>query len=378
MSTAFIDSSTLKVKSASRAETKVESLSVHTEYARKDHVFQSSAHHLSNFHQSSHELAMAFSQVPWMRFNIVAQPDLVQLASNEALQGFVNQVTSITIAAVSKEIHEEVTKAVSQVSNNISGTVNEQMKTAHANLMKEIVSVSAKTTATEHEYLGIPPMNRLIKDLNIEHVCPPVPAPPKPSRVVPPKLDTAFWIWTPEKIAGLGLTRAFRRTISTASPVNALIIDIAADDMYTLYVNGKVVGCGKEWKQPDRYTIVFEETCQVAVTAVVSQGATLKDVGLIAAGKLWNTNEHITPTVTKFVTNAKWRTLAAYGASKAYIDPDFDDDRWPRAHERCAYGGQPWGVLKTTLPGKAAGQRIANIKGIPNAPLAPPAEEWKD
>ncbi|KAF9049122.1 hypothetical protein BJ165DRAFT_1077558 [Panaeolus papilionaceus] len=136
------------------------------------HTIYSPTVHYKQFHESSHELANAFSQVPWMRFSIVAQPDLNVLANTPAVTAFVNQVTEMTIAAVSKEIHQQITVAVQQVISNIGTNMNKTMKDMHANIMQEIVSVTAHKSATAHGHLGFNPFDQLVKELSIDkHDC---------------------------------------------------------------------------------------------------------------------------------------------------------------------------------------------------------------
>ncbi|KAF9049142.1 hypothetical protein BJ165DRAFT_1610044 [Panaeolus papilionaceus] len=137
-----------------------------------DHTIYSPTVHYKQFHESSHELANAFSQVPWMRFSIVAQPDLNVLANTPAVTAFVNQVTEMTIAAVSKEIHQQITVAVQQVISNIGTNMNKTMEDMHANIMQEIVSVNAHKSATAHGHLGFNPFDQLVKELSIDkHDC---------------------------------------------------------------------------------------------------------------------------------------------------------------------------------------------------------------
>ncbi|KAF9049118.1 hypothetical protein BJ165DRAFT_1593057 [Panaeolus papilionaceus] len=365
-----------------------------------DHTIYSPTVHYKQFHESSHELANVFSQVPWMRFSIVAQPDLNVLANTPAVTAFVNQVTEMTIAAVSKEIHQQITVAVQQVISNIGTNMNKTMKDMHANIMQEIVSVNAHKTATAHGRLGFNPFDKLVQELKVDkHDChcptdpPPKPtpeepvpskpvvtAPPKPSVVLPPTLQAGSWIWSPEykknPQPAAGHTRAFRRTINTPAPVNALILDVAADDVYTVYVNGKLVGSGKEWRQPDRYTIRFEPTSRVVVAIIASQGTPQADVGLIAAGKLWNTADP-NPMGVEFGTDAQWITYTANDVSPKFFESTFVDNNWTPAHVITSHGAAPWRDIKPVTAGKAAGQRITGVAKVPDAPEAPIAEEWK-
>ncbi|KAF9044035.1 hypothetical protein BJ165DRAFT_1528611 [Panaeolus papilionaceus] len=143
----------------------------------------------------------------------------------------------------------------------------------------------------------------------------PVPAPPaKPSIVPPPATKGASWIWTPEyKINSqppVGTTRTF------------------PDKLYTIYVNSKLVGSGKSWIDPDRYTIRFEPTTDIIVAVIDSQGA------------------------------------------GQFIDPTFIDASWIASHVIGARGTGIWKDITPATPGKAAGQKISE-SGIPRIPDAP-------
>ncbi|KAF9043911.1 hypothetical protein BJ165DRAFT_1404801 [Panaeolus papilionaceus] len=411
----WVAASTIMANQSSRRTPVLTNMALHH---CRDTTIHSPTTHINAFHKNSHELAHAFSQVPWMRFSVVAQPDLNLLAQNEAITKFIHQVTDMTIATVAQEIHEEITIAVRKVIKNIAGSVNETMQATHAGIMKEIVSVTAQRTATHSGNLAFPPFCELLKDLTVEqnHNCdchpdttksdhaptpqrsaftelppvkppaikpsehplvsPPVPE-PTPSVVSPPNLKAASWIWSPEiktnPYPAVGYTRASRRTIATDSPFNALVLEVAADDIYTVYVNGKLVGCGTSWLDPDRYTIHFEPTKHIVVAIAASQGPEESGVALIVSGKLWNTTD-ANPVPVEFGSDSKWRCFAAEGVSPKFIDPTFDDAAWTISLVVPGPGNGWSQRMKPTLPGKGAGKRIVGIPKIPDAPEAPIAD----
>ena len=70
----------------------------------------------------------------------------------------------------------------------------------------------------------------------------------------PVAAEEAQWIWasgsSPEQSIGLGAVCYFRKVINLRTPASGKI-EIAADDEYELYVNGKNVGVGKSSRQVD-------------------------------------------------------------------------------------------------------------------------------
>jgi hypothetical protein len=85
------------------------------------------------------------------------------------------------------------------------------------------------------------------------------PALPPPASSV--TLGTSSWIWTNEVTSPGGNApighRAFRKTINipggVVASMGSIIID--ADNGYTLYINGDVIGQGSNWQQAQRWAI---------------------------------------------------------------------------------------------------------------------------
>ncbi|PPQ84837.1 hypothetical protein CVT24_013331 [Panaeolus cyanescens] len=153
--------------------------------------------------------------------------------------------------------------------------------------------------------------------------------------------------------------------------------------MYTLYVNGKLVGSGQQWREPDLYTVKFPATPRVVIAIVASQGPVGYDIGLIAAGKLWDSDKP-DPIVVDFGTDAQWVTLdgdSTLAARATFVDPSFVDASWKNSHVVAAYtdSKSPWSVkeVKEAVVGKAVGKRIMGMVKIPDAPEAALAEIWK-
>src|SRR5450432_1774973 len=71
------------------------------------------------------------------------------------------------------------------------------------------------------------------------------------------KLIGANWIWSPayEKDAVPVGDCYFRKTITLANAVDFAQVHIACDNRYELYVNGKQVGTGADWRKMDVHDI---------------------------------------------------------------------------------------------------------------------------
>ncbi|MEX2113637.1 MAG: c-type cytochrome [Pirellulales bacterium] len=149
----------------------------------------------------------------------------------------------------------------------------------------------------------------------------------------------AEWIWSPayEKEAAPAGTCYFRKSFPLGAPEHGLI-QIACDDSYELYVNGRHVGGGKNWKVLDEYDITkYLEIGQntVAVKAENSEGNSAGLVARVAVKEKGNTHvEHS--------TNDTWKT--ALKEFPQWQKSRFADAQWLAARSFGAMGATlPWG-----------------------------------
>ncbi len=149
----------------------------------------------------------------------------------------------------------------------------------------------------------------------------------------------AEWIWSPayEKEAAPTGACYFRKSFHLGAPENG-IIQIACDDNYELYVNGRDVGGGKNWKVLDEYDITkYLETGQntVAVKAENSEGNSAGLVVRVAVKEKGNTHvEHS--------SDASWKT--ALKEFPQWQKTRFTDAQWLAARSFGAMGATlPWG-----------------------------------
>ncbi|CAH1797133.1 unnamed protein product, partial [Owenia fusiformis] len=98
-------------------------------------------------------------------------------------------------------------------------------------------------------------------------------------------------------------------------------IDITADDEYNLFVNGKKVGSGDAWNQPQHYSIDNPENVKVI------------------AVKAWDTLCIVSGLILSFRygdfilnTNSSWKCVTGY-VDPSWNQPGFNDRNWPAAVE---------------------------------------------
>ncbi len=147
----------------------------------------------------------------------------------------------------------------------------------------------------------------------------------------------AEWIWSPayEKELAPEGECYFRKTFVLGKPESGQV-QIACDDNYALYVNGRQVGTGSNWKVLDSHDItkyLVEGPNTVAVKAKNSEGGSAGLVARVVVKQLGNTHvEHS--------TDATWKT--ALKEFPQWQKPRFEDKQWLAARS--------FGELNATLP----------------------------
>ncbi|KAF9552491.1 hypothetical protein CPC08DRAFT_607616, partial [Agrocybe pediades] len=159
-------------------------------------------------------------------------------------------------------------------------------------------------------------------------------------------LTDANWIWTNEVSGGnapIG-NRAFRKTITLPAGQRATsaTITLTADNWYTLYVQGKVVGTGFDFRAAQKYVVdilPYSEEVTIAVWALNGNGPT-SPAGLIAEVDL-TMEDCECGSVLSLVTDGSWKYNL--GTPVGFEQVGYDDSAWPAAVVEGKYGMQPWG-----------------------------------
>lgn len=143
------------------------------------------------------------------------------------------------------------------------------------------------------------------------------------------------WIWFNEgdpTISAPEGTRFFRRTLKVARSADEAVLDITADNAFTVWINGNLVGSGDDWKKIYRFDIrkhIVDGKNVVAVEAKVSKSGPaglLVRLGYIPNGqsRLAVLSDHSWKASRDFVEG--WQKLK------------FDDSKWTNAKVLGPYG----------------------------------------
>ncbi|KAF7340561.1 hypothetical protein MSAN_02127600 [Mycena sanguinolenta] len=174
----------------------------------------------------------------------------------------------------------------------------------------------------------------------------------------PPVLtfDRAEWVWTDVVPASGTLpagSRAFRRTFTPAPgqvPMSAQII-MAADNLYTLYVNGVQIDANRGFTVANNYIINFSPSTTEIVLAVLVTNNAASPAGLLLAMEVnMVPSGRANCTAGSFLlTDNGWlSTKAAIPAG--WEQPGFDDSAWPPVVSEGAYPVAPWGTNTIAPP----------------------------
>ncbi len=159
-----------------------------------------------------------------------------------------------------------------------------------------------------------------------------------------PSLENASWIWTRERTTGLaapGGTRYFRLKFDL--PADARIQEakalVAADNRFSLRVNGKSAGSGDSWSKIDVIDVakLLRPGKNVAAISATNDGNAPNDAGLIGA---------ILVTLSdgkKLEIKLDHKTTYAIAQQPGWDGVDFDDSAWRQVRVLGAIGIGSWG-----------------------------------
>lgn len=155
------------------------------------------------------------------------------------------------------------------------------------------------------------------------------------------------WIWseTPAKDKVPPQHCYFRKTFTMGDVENGKV-QITCDDRYDLYVNGRLVGSGNEWKKLKTFEIDrFLQSGENAV-AVHAENTTAGSAGLVARITVRQKGS----TDVSHSTDGTWKTSPQ--ESVGWEKPGFNDSAWTPAQVLGEFGqAAPWGKQVTTADG---------------------------
>ena len=198
--------------------------------------------------------------------------------------------------------------------------------------------------------------------------------------ITPPLPDITFgsWIWTWEKPYSdppVG-PRPFRKVVVIPEGrfVNSLAIDIACDDIFALYVNGKLLGSGVEWTKGHRWSVTFPLTNKLIIAVYATNDPINKGwAGLIASAVLWDSNSYEGKMYYTVKTDDTWKSLDT-APPHGFERISLEDSSWSLARSEGEYGAQPWvSNFKIPLMVEPLTAGFTGIMGVPDSPNAPQA-----
>ncbi len=162
------------------------------------------------------------------------------------------------------------------------------------------------------------------------------------------KLDlaAASWIWRAGENARNGApaaTRYFRREFAVPEdrePASATCA-VAADNSFTMFLNGRKVGTGSNFKEatPADLSQQIRKGVNVIAIEAKNEGDAANPAGLLAIVVLrFKTGEPVT-----IVSDGQWRSSDA--AATGWMDVGFSADGWSEAEVLGAHGVSPWGQI---------------------------------
>src|SRR6516162_573021 len=136
--------------------------------------------------------------------------------------------------------------------------------------------------------------------------------------------DVLQWIWFDEGDPARDApaqTRFFRKSFDHNRTVDEAILDITADDEFTVWFNGTLVGKGDDWKRVYSFDVKKHFRLGRNVLAVEARNRFGPAGLLVRLGYVPNglTREVLT-------SNATWK--AAREAPSGWQKSDYDDSRW--------------------------------------------------
>jgi len=164
--------------------------------------------------------------------------------------------------------------------------------------------------------------------------------PPPPLRGFPerpkPAGIQAEWIWAPPE-AKENETVFLRHAFDLPGKPSRASVDLAADNYWTLYVNGKEVQSGEGWAAATRVPIkgfLHEGRNVLAVRARNAAGP---------AGALVRVTARVAGKAIEIDSSAEWR--ASRDAPEGWASPEFDGSAWDRAASFGRPPVAPWGEI---------------------------------
>ncbi|KIK60027.1 hypothetical protein GYMLUDRAFT_226349 [Collybiopsis luxurians FD-317 M1] len=191
----------------------------------------------------------------------------------------------------------------------------------------------------------------------------------------PQSLATAQWIWTTESAPGGNYppgARAFRYTMTLPAghTSGTATVMIAADNEYTLFINGAFIGSGNDFRNAQKYVERVRGPKIVFAVYAVNADSGPNPAGLLASIQVTSSSDRRDThcgecySTSYAVTVNDWKAFPGV-VPWGFERPGFDDSTWPGAAMEGQNGaaGIPWPYVSPPT-------KITTVKGspLPGAP----------
>ena len=170
------------------------------------------------------------------------------------------------------------------------------------------------------------------------------------------------WIWTAEKDEPGAEPRYFRKEFAVKE-VSRLAVDAAADNAYVLYLDGREIARGQDWKAAQSSTNRIETGRHVLAAVVTNEEP--GPAGFLLGGGVLPLGQGV-----PIHTDASWKGTAEPPAGDDWKLPGFDEAGWAQVADLGAVGVAPWGMIALSSTDTAA--RFGVPEGFSVAMVAAP------
>jgi len=174
------------------------------------------------------------------------------------------------------------------------------------------------------------------------------------------------WIWDVTNAAAAAKpgTVYFRKTIQIDKIPSQALAFVAADNSFTLYVNGKKAGAGKDLSRLNVFNIRKElrKGANTLAVAAVNEGAQPNPAGLFVYAFLRQKERGRTAAILDAGTDASW--LCSSEKVKDWEKPKFDASNWKPAIELGGVAMLPWNMETQFRSALAAPDNYGKVRAV--------------
>ena len=108
------------------------------------------------FVETNKKLSMMLSEVPWMKFKVIAEPDLSVFSTHPVVQQTMTRIAESTVEHVTMEMHKMLTIAMESAIVAVTASAMKHISTQMSHTVQDAVGYAvASPSATESEFLHI-------------------------------------------------------------------------------------------------------------------------------------------------------------------------------------------------------------------------------